>query len=200
MPLNPRLSQSEFERELKRFNLDALIVPGRLNSPVRAAAESGSYGLFEASKIKASPANFGITCIRRPKHARASRGEISSQSAVLLLRTSATTGPSKLVPVTHSNMIDLASKMERWFSFTADDRAAYVLPTYYAAGSKLNIIVPLLLGQTITLPAVRVPNDLLNGLANCNRRGFQRARHFCKQSLTIFNPAKSHRRCTACAS
>jgi acyl-CoA synthetase (AMP-forming)/AMP-acid ligase II len=138
--LNPRLSQSEFERELKRFNLDALIVPGRLDSPVRAAAESGSYGLFEASKIKASPANFGITCIRRPKHARASRGEISSQSAVLLLRTSATTGPSKLVPVTHSNMIDLASKMERWFSFTADDRAA------------------------------------------------------------IFNPAKSHRRCTACAS
>jgi oxalate---CoA ligase len=41
VPFNPRLSQSEFERELKHFNLDALIVRGRLDSPVRAAAESG---------------------------------------------------------------------------------------------------------------------------------------------------------------
>ena len=46
VPFNPRLSQSEFERELKRFNLDALVVPERSHSPVRAAAGSGSYGLF----------------------------------------------------------------------------------------------------------------------------------------------------------
>jgi acyl-CoA synthetase (AMP-forming)/AMP-acid ligase II len=57
-------------------------------------------------------------------------------------------------------MIDLAGKMAHWFSFTADDRAACVLPTYYAAGSKLNIVVPLLLGQTITLPAGARPERL----------------------------------------
>jgi acyl-CoA synthetase (AMP-forming)/AMP-acid ligase II/thioesterase domain-containing protein len=183
VPFNPRLSQSEFERELNRFNLDALIVPGRLDSPVRAAAESGSYGLFEVSKIKDSPANFGISCVRRPKHARASRGEISSQSAVLLLRTSATTGPSKLVPVTHGNMIDLAGKMAHWFSFTADDRAACVLPTYYAAGSKLNIVVPLLLGQTITLPAAARPERLAEWISELQPTWFSAGPTFLQAVL-----------------
>src|ERR1700722_19829159 len=183
VPFNPPLSQSEFERELKRFNLDALIVPGRPDSPVRAAAESGSYGLFEASKAKDSLANFSVRCVRRPKHARASRGEISSQSAVLLLRTSATTGPSKLVPVTHGNMIDLASKMARWFSFTADDRAACVLPTYYAAGSKLNIVVPLLLGQTITLPAAARPERLAEWISELQPTWFSAGPTFLQAVL-----------------
>ena len=42
-------------------------------------------------------------------------------------------------------MLDLASKMAGWFGLTTEDRAACVLPTYYAAGSKLNVLVPLLL-------------------------------------------------------
>jgi acyl-CoA synthetase (AMP-forming)/AMP-acid ligase II/thioesterase domain-containing protein/acyl carrier protein len=183
VPFNPRLSQSEFERELKRFNLDALIVPGRLDSAVRAAAESGSYGLFEASKARASLADFSLRCVRRPKHARASRGEVSSQSAVLLLRTSATTGPSKLVPVTHGNMVDLACKMSHWFSFTADDRAACVLPTYYAAGSKLNIVVPLLLGQTITLPAAARPERLAEWISELRPTWFSAGPTFLQAVL-----------------
>jgi acyl-CoA synthetase (AMP-forming)/AMP-acid ligase II/thioesterase domain-containing protein len=183
VPFNPRLSQSEFERELNRFNLDALVVPERLDSPVRAAAESGSYGLFEASKAKGSLANFSARCVRRPKHARASRGEISSQSAVLLLRTSATTGPSKLVPVTHGNMIDLAGKMAHWFSFTANDRAACVLPTYYAAGSKLNIVVPLLLGQTITLPAGARPERLAEWISELRPTWFSAGPTFLQAVL-----------------
>ena len=183
VPFNPRLSQNEFERELRRFNLDALIVPGRLDFPVHAAAESGSYGLFEASEAKDSLANFGLKCVRRPKHARAGRGEISPQSALLLLRTSATTGPSKLVPVTHGNMIDLASKMAHWFSFTTNDRAACVLPTYYAAGSKLNIIVPLLLGQTITLPAGARPERLAEWISKLRPTWFSAGPTFLQAVL-----------------
>jgi acyl-CoA synthetase (AMP-forming)/AMP-acid ligase II/thioesterase domain-containing protein len=160
VPLNPHLSQSEFEQELARLSLDALIVPEWLDSPVRTAAENGSYGLFEASKASSLLSNFGLRCARRLKGPRRGPAEISSQSAVLILRTSATTGPSKLVPVTHGNMLDLAGKMAGWFGLTTEDRAACVLPTYYAAGSKLNVLVPLLLGESIAIPVGVRPERL----------------------------------------
>jgi acyl-CoA synthetase (AMP-forming)/AMP-acid ligase II/thioesterase domain-containing protein len=153
IPFNPRLTQSELEQELSRLNLDALIVPEWLKSPVHAAAQNGSYALFEASTASPSPTNFRLRCARAAKSPRSETVEISSESPVMLLRTSATTGPSKLVPVTHGNMLDLASKMAGWFGLTAEDRAACVLPTYYAAGSKLNVLVPLLLGERIVIPA-----------------------------------------------
>jgi acyl-CoA synthetase (AMP-forming)/AMP-acid ligase II len=54
VPLNPHLSLSEFERELARSNLDALIIPEWFDSPVRAAATKGSYGVFEASRVNTS--------------------------------------------------------------------------------------------------------------------------------------------------
>ena len=152
VPLNPSLSQSEFERELSRTSLDALIVPAWLDLQVRAAAENQAYGLFEASKASTSLSSFALRCVRPVKTPRKSLAEISSQSAILILRTSATTGPSKLVPVTHANMVDLADKMAGWFGLKMEDRAACVLPTYYAAGSKLNVLVPLLLGESIAIP------------------------------------------------
>ena len=153
VPLNPRLTLSEFERELAMLSLDALIVPAWLDSPVRAAAENGSFGLFEASKVATSASNFGLRCARSvKKKPRTDPAEISTSSPVLILRTSATTGAAKLVPVTHRNMLDLASKMAGWFGLTTEDRAACVLPTYYAAGSKLNVLVPLLLGESIAIP------------------------------------------------
>ena len=153
IPFNPRLTQSEFEQELTRLNLDALIVPEWLKSPAHAAAQNGSYALFEASTASPSPTSFRLRCVRSAKSPRLETAEISSESPVMILRTSATTGPSKLVPVTHGNMLDLASKMAGWFGLTAEDRAACVLPTYYAAGSKLNVLVPLLLGERIVIPA-----------------------------------------------
>jgi acyl-CoA synthetase (AMP-forming)/AMP-acid ligase II/thioesterase domain-containing protein len=152
VPLNPRLSESEFELEFKRVALDALIVPGWIDSPVRIAAEKGSYSIFEASKVSSSLSGFGLQCVRPAKVRPMLPQLVSSGSAVLLLRTSATTGPPKLVPVTHGNMLDLAGKMAGWFGLTAEDRAACVLPTYYAAGSKLNVLVPLILGESIAIP------------------------------------------------
>ena len=160
VPLNPHLSQVEFEQQLARLSLDALIVPEWLHSPVRAAAENRSYGLFEVSKASTSLSDVGVRCARPGKSSRTGPAEISSQSTVLVLQTSATTGASKLVPVTHGNMLDLAGKMAGWFGLRAEDRAACVLPTYYAAGSKLNVLVPLLLGESIAIPVGVRPEHL----------------------------------------
>ena len=160
VPLNPHLSQVEFEQQLARLSLDALIVPEWLHSPVCAAAENRSYGLFEVSKASTSLSDVGVRCARPGKSSRTGPAEISSQSTVLVLQTSATTGASKLVPVTHGNMLDLAGKMAGWFGLRAEDRAACVLPTYYAAGSKLNVLVPLLLGESIAIPVGVRPEHL----------------------------------------
>jgi acyl-CoA synthetase (AMP-forming)/AMP-acid ligase II/acyl carrier protein len=160
VPLNPHLSQNEFERELSRSRLDALVVPEWMDSPVRAAAESGSYALFEAAKSSRSPSGFEMRRIRPATRPQDGLQEISSRSAVLLLRTSGTTGTVKLVPVTHANMLDLASKMAGWFGLGPEDRAACLLSTYYAAGSKLNTLLPLMLGGSIAIPTGVRPERL----------------------------------------
>ena len=183
VPLNPRLTESEFEQELARLSLDALIVPGWLNASVHAAAEKGSYALFEASKASPLLSNFELRCVRRAKNPRMVSAEISSQSPVLILRTSATTGVSKLVPVTHGNMLDLAGKMAGWFGLTTEDRAACVLPTYYAAGSKLNVLVPLLLGETIAIPVGVSPQRLTDWIAELRPTWFSAGPTFLQAVL-----------------
>ncbi len=73
-------------------------------------------------------------------------------SEALVLRTSATTGLPKLVPVTHANMVEQANKMFRWIGVSAADRAACILPTYYAQGCQTGILIPLLLGGSVAIP------------------------------------------------
>ena len=51
-------------------------------------------------------------------------GELTAQSWAAVFRTSGTTGPSKRVPVTHENLIEMARKMERWLGLTSADRSA----------------------------------------------------------------------------
>jgi oxalate---CoA ligase len=153
VPLNPLLSPDEFERELIRLSIDALILPNWTESPARSAANKASFALFEMSKARTSLATAELRCLRK-NGARCDRVKrLSPLPASLLLRTSATTGPSKLVPVTAGNLFDLARKLAEWFRLSGSDRAACVLPTYYAAGSKLNVLVPMLLGESIAIPA-----------------------------------------------
>src|SRR6185312_5124571 len=81
-------------------------------------------------------------------------------STALLLRTSGKTGAAKLVPVTHRNLLAMASKMQLWFNLSAQDRCACILPAYYAQGYKSALLVPLLLGGSVALPTSQDPGDV----------------------------------------
>ena len=183
VPLNPRLSQSEFERELSRLDLDALVVPAWLQSAAHVAAEGSLFGLFGASKVTGALSGFGLQCLRSVQGNRERPSDPSTDTAALILRTSATTGPAKLVPVTQGNLLDLAGKMSGWFGLSTEDRAACVLPTYYAAGSKLNVLVPLLLGECIALPVGVRPERLADWICDLQPTWFSAGPTFLQAVL-----------------
>ena len=90
---------------------------------------------------------------------------MTAQSWAAIFRTSGTTGPSKRVPVTHENLIEMARKMERWLALTPADRSACIMPIYYNAGFKATLVVPLLIGCSVALPASTSPHDVDQWLA-----------------------------------
>ena len=152
VPFHPAISHDELVRELKRFRLDALVLPEWLESPAWGAAQDYPSALFAVTKAEGAFDRFSVRCVRAMGSRAADSDDPISRSEALVLRTSATTGLPKLVPVTHENMIEQANKMARWIGVSTADRAACILPTYYAQGCQTGILIPLLLGGSVAIP------------------------------------------------
>lgn len=146
LPINPNLPTADLQEELKRVRLDALVLPGDVAVPDWVNAGGDAFAVFRATK------GFALEPVRPLRQPRPA-GEVTAQSWAAIFRTSGTTGPSKRVPVTHENLIEMASKMQRWLSLTPADRSACVMPMYYNAGFKATLLVPLLIGCSVALPA-----------------------------------------------
>ena len=133
--------------------------------PARPAFRHGSTKtrkavvLFKATKATSSFEEIALAPekdVRRP----APSGQVTEQSWAAIFRTSGTTGPSKRVPVTHENLIEMARKMERWLALTPADRSACIMPIYYNAGFKATLVAPLLVGCSVALPEQAGAHDI----------------------------------------
>jgi acyl-CoA synthetase (AMP-forming)/AMP-acid ligase II/thioesterase domain-containing protein len=158
LPLNPNLSTADLEAELKRVRLDALIVPGDAPMPEWASAAAGSFGVFKASRAVSSFDEIGLEQVQPVPHPKPTAG-VTDQSWAAIFKTSGTTGASKRVPVTHENLIEMARRMERWLKLTPADRSTCIMPIYYNAGFKATLLVPLLIGCSVGMPAATNPQD-----------------------------------------
>ena len=158
VPLDPNVSTDELQAELKSLRLDALIVSGdgALPSWVSAAGEGcGVFTITNSALDSADVALRQVTVVGSARPASAS----PAHSWAAILRTSGTTGTSKWVPVTHENLLAMSVKMERWLKLTPADRSACIMPIYYNAGFKATLLVPLLIGCSVALPASNAPRD-----------------------------------------
>jgi len=158
VPFNPNLAAVELQAELERLRLDALIVPDDAAVADWVTAAGEGFGLFEAAKAVSSFDEIAIRQIRPVRRARPA-SPVTTQSWAVIFRTSGTTGIPKRVPVTHQNLIEMARKMERWLKLGPADRAACILPIYYNAGFKATLLVPLLIGCSVALPASTGPQE-----------------------------------------
>lgn len=161
IPLNPSLTEEEFNDEFFRLGLDAVVLPAWTTSPAQAAADHAAVGLFHATKVAGSFAGASLRQVRQVTVRRPIGTTVLSRSVALILKTSGTTGAAKLIPVTHCNLLEMARKMQTWFDLSADDRCACLLPVYYANGFKTSLVVPLLLGGSVAMPAMRQADDLM---------------------------------------
>ncbi len=159
VPINPNLPPAELREELKRIRLHALIVPGEAGLPSWVDEDESGVVLFKATKAASSFEEIALAPmndVRRP----APPGQVAEQSWAAIFRTSGTTGPSKRVPVTHQNLIEMARKMERWLALTPADRSACIMPIYYNAGFKATLVAPLLVGCSVALPDQAGAHDI----------------------------------------
>ena len=159
LPINPNLPPAELREELKRIRVHALVVPGEAGLPPWVDEDEEGPVLFKATKAVSSFDEIALAPvkdIRRP----APSGEVTEQSWAAIFRTSGTTGPSKRVPVTHQNLIEMARKMERWLALTPADRSACIMPIYYNAGFKATLVAPLLVGCSVALPEQAGAHDI----------------------------------------
>jgi oxalate---CoA ligase len=159
LPINPTLSPGELEEELGRIRVDALIVPGWEAVPAWAATSNPAFGLFQVSQAKASLGEVTLTQLRPIARRPLRAGPVNAQSVCAIFRTSGTTGAAKRVPVTHENLIEMAHKMRRWLDLGSTDRSACIMPIYYNAGFKATLVVPLLVGCSVAMPATSGPQD-----------------------------------------
>ena len=159
VPINPNLPPAELREELKRTRLHALVVPGEASLPSWVDEDESGLALFKATKAASSFEEIALAPVNDVRRAAPS-GQVTEQSWAAIFRTSGTTGPSKRVPVTHQNLIEMARKMERWLALTTADRSACIMPIYYNAGFKATLAAPLLVGCSVALPEQAGTHDI----------------------------------------
>lgn len=159
-PLNPALSSTEFEFELKRADLDAVVLPGWIELPAAAPARAHSIGVFRASRAIHSLTEIDLEPVAKVPSVRQRSGVPSSRSVSVIQMSSGSTGAPKLILITHANLFDIAGKMRTWFGLSASDRCACILPIYSGFGFKIALVAPLLIGGSIILPKKQKPEDV----------------------------------------
>lgn len=158
LPLNPNLAPGDLQAELAKIRLDALIVPGWTRLPVWAQGAGINFGLFTVSQASTSFGDIALTEARPVEHPQPAV-PLEAKSVAAIFRTSGTTGAAKRVPITHENLLEMARKMREWLGLTPADRSTCILPIYYNAGFKATLLVPLLIGCSVAMPASINPQE-----------------------------------------
>ena len=159
-PLTATRTLAEYELEFARASVDAVVLPDWIESPARAAARNRGIGTFSVSKVCHSLAEFKLGPAVNHAVIRHEPAALpTEQSVCLILMSSGSTGMPKLILVTHSNLFDIANKMQRWFCLSADDRSACVMPVHSSLAIKIGLLAPLLLGGSVVIPRDQSPEE-----------------------------------------
>jgi acyl-CoA synthetase (AMP-forming)/AMP-acid ligase II/thioesterase domain-containing protein len=159
-PLNPTLSAAEFEFEVARAGLDAIVLPDWVNLPAAGTVRTRSVGIFFASRATTSLVEIDLKLVVELPSTRRRLGAPSLHSVSVIQTSSGSTGTPKLILVTHANLFDVADKMRTWFGLSPADRCACLLPVYSGFGFKIAVVAPLLIGSSVSLTKSQQPEDI----------------------------------------
>jgi acyl-CoA synthetase (AMP-forming)/AMP-acid ligase II/thioesterase domain-containing protein/acyl carrier protein len=164
VPLNPSLTPPEIIEVAKRTEVKAIVIPGWLDAPARAAILAQGIAVLEA--VAAADGGLSLEPLGPARGPVASVRPARDTDVALILRSSGSTGTPKWIPVTHGNLVVMAQRLgsDLWLRLTAQDRAACILPLYYAGGLKTPLFVPLILGASVGFPPAGRMLDLAEWL------------------------------------
>jgi acyl-CoA synthetase (AMP-forming)/AMP-acid ligase II len=169
VPLNPKLTATELDSLFAMLHVDAMVISNRVDSTARDVAARHGTRLLDAASggpgILTFSAGAAVPSARADSELALERGAQPNDLA-LILRTSATTGRPKLVPVTHRNLVIGADRRRVWFNLTPDDRTLCAMPLHYAQGLRGELFPPLLVGGSIACPNRDAGGDIIDWLAD----------------------------------
>src|SRR5262245_35925031 len=150
VPLDPRLSPAEIDQRLDMLRLNALLVLQGSASEARQAAKRRGLAIIEAAPV--GHGELGLNIAVQVSDSPAIDAEPDPAAPAFILQTSGTTAQPKLIPVSHSNMLAAAARLEVWFGLTSGDRCLSVSPPFHSHGLKATVFTPLLTGGSIAVP------------------------------------------------
>jgi oxalate---CoA ligase len=164
VPLNPAQTPAEIAEVSNSIGLKAIVIPAWLETPARAAILAQGIAVLEA--VTSADEALSLKALVPGRGQSAPVRSARETDVALVLRSSGTTSAPKWIPVTHGNLVVMAQRLgsDLWFRLTAQDRAACILPLYYAAGLKTSLFVPLMLGASVGFPPAGRMFDLAEWL------------------------------------
>ncbi len=151
VPLDMKMTEAEYESLLARIGAKAMILPSGLSHCARDVAERAGMRLIELVADPASPAGtFELFSTGAATGDGVGRN-LGSEYA-LIITTSGTTSERKLIPNTHSHVIDFARASRMWLEYRPGDLALHLVPMVFANGVKSSLLAPLLNGTAIVCP------------------------------------------------
>jgi acyl-CoA synthetase (AMP-forming)/AMP-acid ligase II/thioesterase domain-containing protein len=166
VPLNPKLTTTELDAVFAVLDFGAVVIPDGLGGTGRDLASRYGAHLFEVNY----GGNFeifgsGTALAASADNAIALGPDVLPDAPGIILRTSATTGSPKLVPLTHRNLAVTADKRRLLFELTSDDRALCATPLYYSQALKGALFTSLFLGGSVACPDHVTDSDVVRWLA-----------------------------------
>mmetsp|Transcript_59091 Transcript_59091/g.105055 ORF Transcript_59091/g.105055 Transcript_59091/m.105055 type:complete len:1015 (-) Transcript_59091:136-3180(-) len=163
VPLDPSLSKEEFGSALQQLNVDAVLLSP--SSPATDAANDLGLPIYQltASNAMLLPVAVGTASAEEPS-SNSERWKTASD-VTLLLRTSGTTGKSKIVPLQLGQLIYGAKCIASSIGLSSDDVCLNAMPLFHIGGISCNLLAPLVSGGTVVCLEAFQPDVFLTALS-----------------------------------
>jgi acyl-CoA synthetase (AMP-forming)/AMP-acid ligase II/thioesterase domain-containing protein/acyl carrier protein len=150
-PLNPSLSENEFEFYLSDLNAKSVIIHSKIDSPAATVARRLGIGILRlAPSINAEAGLFELNNeVPSAEGYAPLKGFAESDETALVLHTSGTTSKPKTVPLTQANLCNSAANIAGSFSLTDNDRSLNVMPLYHVHGLVGALLSSLVAGGSV---------------------------------------------------
>ena len=150
-PLSPLHREPEYERHLAERKIGALIVQAGVESAARTVARARGLRVIELEPLS------GVEAGRFTLSAGSTPSAVDPKPAqpddvAFVLTTSGTTMHTKIVPLTHVNVLAGSARTVRALELTAADRCLNLMPVFHSHGLAAGLIAPLLAGGSVSCP------------------------------------------------
>jgi acyl-CoA synthetase (AMP-forming)/AMP-acid ligase II/acyl carrier protein len=158
MPLNPRLTADEVADLFAIQRPRAVLLPDWIDTAVRDVAVRRGICRLDASRLNGGVA---LTLRTPPVPSPAAARETAPDDPFCILHTSGTTARSKLVVLTHRNLLAMMGSLQGWLGLAPSDRVLCAMPLYYAQAVTNALIPALALGGSLACPTRLADADYL---------------------------------------